>query len=215
MLKFFNPKLTITGKRILLVGDAAGLVNPLSGDGIQYSLLSARWASETLIDCVQHNRFDADATYQYRNRINKELGYDFALSNLLIQFSRNKTLSALWMQIMSVMISRCKEDKKYADTVAGIFEGTYPSHKALNANFIIKSILQAAKDIGGRNAINMLTNPVSLLQSGLQLSQTTLQILDEVKKDPAVHGKWVLSTANKALAVAGHVLKNTITKVRN
>ncbi|MEO7960399.1 MAG: geranylgeranyl reductase family protein, partial [Ginsengibacter sp.] len=55
ILKFFNPKSILTGERLMLVGDAAGLINPSSGDGIQYALLSARWAAETLGVC-----FDAD-----------------------------------------------------------------------------------------------------------------------------------------------------------
>jgi flavin-dependent dehydrogenase len=36
--------------RVLLVGDAAGLVDPLSGDGISEALLSARLAAEAILD---------------------------------------------------------------------------------------------------------------------------------------------------------------------
>lgn len=214
MLKFFNPNSCIHGNRILLVGDAAGLINPLSGDGIQYALLSARWAAETLINCIQQNDFTLKATAHFRKRVDKELGYDFALSNLLVQFARNKTLSALWMQILEVMIARCKEDKAYADTVAGIFEGTYPSYKALNAKFIINSILQAAKQVGGKAAVDAISNPINLFQTGLQFSQTALQVLEDFGKDPSLHGKWLLNTANKTLSVAGHVLKNAVTKIK-
>ena len=214
MLKFFNAKSRIHGNRILLVGDAAGLVNPLSGDGIQYALLSARWASETLIDCVRKNNFTTKATVNFRKRVDKELGYDFALSNLLVQFARNKTLSALWMQILEVMISRCKEDKAYADIVAGIFEGTYPSYKALNTKFIINSILQATKDIGGKAIVDMISNPANIIQNGLDLSQTTLQVLEEIGRDPSMHVKWLLNTANKTIAVAGHALKSAGGKLK-
>jgi menaquinone-9 beta-reductase len=35
--------------RVLLVGDAAGLVDPLSGDGIYEALLSARLAAEAIL----------------------------------------------------------------------------------------------------------------------------------------------------------------------
>jgi flavin-dependent dehydrogenase len=35
--------------RVLLVGDAAGLVDPLSGDGISEALLSARLAAEAIL----------------------------------------------------------------------------------------------------------------------------------------------------------------------
>src|SRR5205814_6629041 len=52
-IRFFNAASRITDNRLLLAGDAAGLINPLSGDGIQYALLSARWAADTLHNCLQ------------------------------------------------------------------------------------------------------------------------------------------------------------------
>jgi len=38
---------------VLLVGDAAGLVDPLSGDGIYEALVSARIAAETALDLLE------------------------------------------------------------------------------------------------------------------------------------------------------------------
>jgi geranylgeranyl reductase family protein len=49
-LTFHDPKNRVISNRLMLVGDAAGLINPLSGDGIQYALLSARWASDCLYE---------------------------------------------------------------------------------------------------------------------------------------------------------------------
>ncbi|MEP6465283.1 MAG: geranylgeranyl reductase family protein [Parafilimonas sp.] len=208
ILKFFNAQSTITSNRLLLVGDAAGLINPLSGDGIQYALLSARWASETLYTCFEKNDFSAAAIFNYRKKVDAELGYDFALSNLIVQFARNKTLMPVWMKILSVMISRAKEDKQYADTIAGIFEGTYPSQKALNANFILKSLLQGGKNIASKTIADLINNPVSAIENGLAFSQTTLAVLEEVKKYPREQGGWIMNTAGKTITVAGHVIKN-------
>lgn len=208
ILKFFNHKSILTGDRLLLAGDAAGLINPLSGDGIQYALLSARWAAETLGDCFKNNDFSAPALFNYRRKVDKELGYDFALSNLLVQFARNKTLTPVWMKILSVMISRAKEDKEYADIIAGIFEGTYPSQKALNLNFILKSLLQGGKDIASAAITDLVNNPASLIESGLAFTQTTLNILGDIKKFPKEQGGWVKKTAGKTLTVAGYVIKS-------
>ena len=35
--------------RVLLVGDAAGLVNPLQGEGISQAMQSGRWAAEAIL----------------------------------------------------------------------------------------------------------------------------------------------------------------------
>jgi hypothetical protein len=98
--------------------------------------------------------------------------------------------------------------------VAGIFEGTYPSYKALNSKFIINSILQAAKDIGGKAIADMISHPSTIIQNGLTFSQTALQVLEEIGKDPSIHGKWLLNTANKTIAVAGHVLRSAGSKLK-
>jgi hypothetical protein len=51
------------------------------------------------------------------------------------------------MKLLEVLISRAKSDQGFAEIVAGIFEGTYPSYAALNPDFIIKVVLQASSDL--------------------------------------------------------------------
>jgi geranylgeranyl reductase family protein len=57
--------------RILLVGDAAGLVDPLSGDGIYEAFSSARLAAEAIL---------ADATESYEGRLAAALDHHAAAS---------------------------------------------------------------------------------------------------------------------------------------
>jgi geranylgeranyl reductase family protein len=56
--------------RVMLVGDAAGLVDPLSGDGIYEALLSSRLAAEAALDLLAGRRADLEP---YRERLAKEL----------------------------------------------------------------------------------------------------------------------------------------------
>ncbi len=203
-ITFYNPESRITGDRLLLVGEAAGLINPLSGDGIQYALLSARWASETLADCIQNDDFSDASLHSYRSRVRNEIGYDFALSNLLVQFPRNKTFSKAWMAILSVMISRAKKDPGYASTIAGVFEGTYPSYDALTLPFIVKSLEEGG--IGaGRVLQKHINDPVSMLDTGADACRDLISILGDISRDPAGHGAWAFRTALKTLSVAGYV----------
>ena len=210
-MSYLTVEVEIAGNRLLLAGDAAGLINPLSGDGIQYALLSARWAADTLETCLQKNDFSATALYAYRKTIDKELSYDFALSNLLVQFPRNKTFTPVWMTMLKIMVSRAKEDKNYADIIAGIFEGTYPSHKALTPSFIIKSLLQGGKEMG-KTLTGYANNPAAMMDSGLTFSQSALQMLEGVKDYPGEHGRWMLNTVSKTIEVAGHVIQNITRK---
>ncbi|MGH6935196.1 MAG: geranylgeranyl reductase family protein, partial [Methylocella sp.] len=52
-LMTYNHRLPVVSDRVMLIGDAASLINPLNGEGIQYALLSARWVAETLAPCLR------------------------------------------------------------------------------------------------------------------------------------------------------------------
>lgn len=210
-ITFFNPNSHITGNRLLLIGEAAGLINPLSGDGIQYALLSARWASETLESCFQEDDFSQTALHSFRQKVEKELGYDFALSNLLVQFPRNKSFSKTWMTILSILISRAKKDTEYASIIAGIFEGTYPSYNALTLPFIIKSLEE-----GGIEAANVLKDyledPTLLAEGSNTVLQDLIKMTEDVTRDPVSQGKWAFHTATKTLSVAGYLVGNILNR---
>lgn len=63
--------------RLLVVGDAAGLVKPTTGGGIYYSLVSATLAAETLIPALRSNRLDTDGLAAYQHRWRQRLGPEF------------------------------------------------------------------------------------------------------------------------------------------
>lgn len=207
-LTFYNPKNIISSNRMLLVGDAAGLINPLSGDGIQYALLSARWAAESIIPCVANNDYSSAAMQVYTKKIKKELAYDFALSNLLIQFGRNKTFKPIWMEIMAVLIERAKTDKVYADIIAGIFEGTHPSYKALTPSFILKSIIQGGVHVGSNTWDGILKGPAYWDKKRKETSRFASEILQSIKQHPSHHAKWLGGVAGKTVEVGSHVIKS-------
>ena len=66
-LTTYNANQPLVDNRVMLVGDAAGLVNPLNGEGIQYALLSGRWASEVAISCLIANDLSKEALLAYQH----------------------------------------------------------------------------------------------------------------------------------------------------
>ncbi|GAB6138475.1 NAD(P)/FAD-dependent oxidoreductase [Halanaerobaculum tunisiense] len=66
----------------LLIGDAAGLVDPLSGEGIFYALKSAQLASKTILDILQ----GSNTLTRYTTAINQQLVPEFKQAKLLTNF---------------------------------------------------------------------------------------------------------------------------------
>lgn len=54
----------------LAAGDAAGLIDPFSGEGIYYALQSGRWAAEAVL---RHLQGEANALADYSRRVREEL----------------------------------------------------------------------------------------------------------------------------------------------
>jgi digeranylgeranylglycerophospholipid reductase len=66
--------------RIVAVGDAAGLTKPVSGGGIFYSLLSAQFAADTLIEALAADDLSAQRLSQYEVRWRERLMPEIRIS---------------------------------------------------------------------------------------------------------------------------------------
>ncbi len=77
------------GPRVLLTGDAAGLAEPMTGEGIYYAVRSARIAAEVVYQALQNDLQDLST---YTERINSEIARDLKyakrLAALLYRFPR-------------------------------------------------------------------------------------------------------------------------------
>ena len=62
-IPIFTRRQAVSTNRVLLVGDAAGLADPLSGEGIRYAIKSGRIASQAIIS-GQPEQFDAMIYHQ-------------------------------------------------------------------------------------------------------------------------------------------------------
>lgn len=59
----------IASRRVLLVGDAAALVDPVSGEGIRYALLSGKLAAEAIVGARE-----GDVGREYQASVNQRIG---------------------------------------------------------------------------------------------------------------------------------------------
>ncbi len=98
-----SKKRTCSGHRFLLLGDAAGLIDPFSGEGIGNAIRSGRIAAAHLKKAFEQNRFDAGFNTLYDEEIYhkmwKELRISRSMQHLLkypklINFVVNKAIKS-------------------------------------------------------------------------------------------------------------------------
>lgn len=71
------------GERVLVLGDAAGLVKPTTGGGIYYSLLSAQLAADTLAPALAANDLGAERLCAYQSAWRRHLGSELRWQTVL------------------------------------------------------------------------------------------------------------------------------------
>ncbi|MFX0000450.1 MAG: NAD(P)/FAD-dependent oxidoreductase [Candidatus Hodarchaeota archaeon] len=71
---------------LLIVGDAAGMIDPLTGEGLQYAMDAAEIAATTIVEAFQKNNFTKKFFKRYQGRWMKSFGKDFKWSIRMARF---------------------------------------------------------------------------------------------------------------------------------
>lgn len=201
-LTTYNRAEPITGDRILLVGDAAGLINPLNGEGIQSALLSGMWAGETALACARDDDFSEAALDSYAERIDSELGRDFDVSRALVQLIRNRALNPLWLEALRTIVKRAAVDPEYARVTGGVLAGVIPTREILGLAVMRKTLAQAAAGSVTTAVREAPTSANALLSAGIGISGYALGLGSALLRDRAGSETWAanaVTTARDAL----------------
>jgi len=94
----YDPKQRLTADRVMLTGEAAGLVNAINGEGIQYALISGKWAAQTAKECIKKGNCTKTALTEYAEKIQTELAPGFETSAFIVQLIRNRNLNPIWLK---------------------------------------------------------------------------------------------------------------------
>jgi menaquinone-9 beta-reductase len=121
-------------ERILLVGEAAGLVNPLTGEGIDYAMESGRVAAAHLHGMLARNDFSAAARQAYDAELREHYQslFEFCI------FVRDRLCDKAWLLNTLVHVSKRRADlrTKLATVVLG--------GRAVRGKLTVGRVLRAA-----------------------------------------------------------------------
>jgi geranylgeranyl reductase family protein len=90
-----------SGDHFLLAGDAAGLVDPLTGGGIANSFLSGRLAAEQAAKCLDQQEFSASFMHAYDEKVHARIGKAMQQSYLLQKLLQHSVLVRFVINFLS------------------------------------------------------------------------------------------------------------------
>ena len=82
-LPYFTGKQQISGENFMLLGDAAHLLDPFTGEGIGNAIQSGYIAAEVALQCINSGDFSHLATMGYEQKVYEKLGPELELSKRL------------------------------------------------------------------------------------------------------------------------------------
>ncbi len=85
---------TRVAARAILVGDAGGYLDPITGEGISLALQSAYWAAEVVDDALRRDDLSAARLRPYHKRLEQTFGHAKLLTRAVLSLVRHERLAA-------------------------------------------------------------------------------------------------------------------------
>jgi hypothetical protein len=82
---------TSYGEHVLVTGDAAGMIDPMTGEGIHHAMDGGKMAGQTLLECIKQGNYSAEAMKVYQQRWMYAFGSDFTWSDNICQVRTTHT----------------------------------------------------------------------------------------------------------------------------
>ncbi len=116
---------------LVLVGDAAGFIDPFTGEGIYLSLRSAQLAATTLDCAFKTSNFSRSKLAEYDQARSNEFSAKFTLSKILQKVIYNRRLCNL-------VVKNLSKNPFLADEIVGVIGDYLPAKNAVSLRFLIK-----------------------------------------------------------------------------
>jgi menaquinone-9 beta-reductase len=133
-LHYFMGKKQISGNRYMLTGDAAGLTDPFTGEGIGNALLSGILAARTAEKCLAVNDFSQNLTCEYEERLYNKLLKELELG-LRIQ---DRAHSAM---LINLVVNKARKSKTVRKTLMKMIYNINHMGELTNPVFYLKLAL--------------------------------------------------------------------------
>lgn len=117
-----------SGSGFLLLGDAAGLVDPFTGEGIANAMWSARLAVETVHEAIREGDFGAASLARYEKRLRSGIREGLAVASRLQKLVQLRPL-------LNFTIRRAVKSQRVSDAICRMIAGNLPRRTLTNPLF--------------------------------------------------------------------------------
>ena len=133
-LPCFTGPAKVSGDNYLLLGDAARLIDPFTGEGIGNAMASGRYAAETAETCLVADNFSQSCTKHYQDLVDSRLVPELALGLRMQRLARSSAL-------LNLVIGRASGNEKTRLAISEMLYSQEAKSKLGRPGFYIKILL--------------------------------------------------------------------------
>jgi geranylgeranyl reductase family protein len=121
----------VHGNGFVLLGDAASLIDPFSGEGIGNAMTSAKIASKVILKALEKKDYSAETLSEYEKNLRNELDAELKTSYMLQKIGRIKFL-------LNFVIGKAATKKKVSDAISGMLANEEAKKEFISPWFFLK-----------------------------------------------------------------------------
>jgi geranylgeranyl reductase family protein len=130
-----SKKQRLSNERLLLLGDAASLIDPFSGEGVGNALLSGRIAAGHLKTCFVQNDFSAKKMAAYDELLFEKIGSELKISHMA-----QKMLN--YPKLCSFLVRKATKNESVRKLMMSMFDNLSIKKELSNPLFYLKLFLK-------------------------------------------------------------------------
>ena len=121
----------ISADNLILLGDAAALIDPFTGEGIGNAMISGMLAAEVIAENYPNSDFTGQKLSTYDNLVYRRLGSELKLSQTM------QNLTA-YPWLFNLVVNKARRNKELRDTISCMFESVDMRAKLRNPLFYLR-----------------------------------------------------------------------------
>jgi len=119
------------GNGFMLLGDAAGLIDPFTGEGIGNAMYSAKYAIQTILEARKTNDFSTHFLQQYEDGLWQAIGNELKVSTKLQKIGRYRPL-------LNFVVNKAASNPEVSNIIAGMLANEVPRKRLANPLFYLR-----------------------------------------------------------------------------
>jgi len=116
---------------VMILGDAAGLIDPFTGEGIGNAMYSAKFAIQTAKAALESDDYSEQFLARFEDELWKSIGNELKVSTKLQKIGRSRTL-------LNLVINKASRSEEVSNIIAGMLANEVPRKRLANPLFYLK-----------------------------------------------------------------------------